>query len=139
MTFHSMAETLNDIVDCRKVNIKTGFFRLNIEQRGALVEYLINACNRLYCDRFFAQWNWNENFGRGRKIDFTKLHEKIRTSQNFFGVYCEADVLGILYGIKPALKNTMLCYTSRTVLLFGIKSVLHGAMRPIFFQSLTPF
>jgi len=105
MTFHSMAETLNDIVDCRKVNIRTGFFRLNIEQRGALVEYLINACNRLYCDRFFAQWNWNENFGRGRKIDFTKLHEKIRTSQNFFGVYCEADVLGNTVWNKASFKK----------------------------------
>lgn len=59
----SMANTFNELVDCRMLQFELDFFLLSQSQLLELAKFFVHQCDALLGEDFFCQWEWN-----GRKV-----------------------------------------------------------------------
>ena len=84
----SMANTFNELVDCRMLQFELDFFLLSQSQLLELAKFFVHQCDALLGEDFFCQWEWN-----GRKVKLNSVFDRIQNKNTNFDFSCTADVL----------------------------------------------
>jgi len=116
--YKTMANRLNEIVDCRWVHLDMEFFSFSSEQILKLADYSARFIQDLFAQNCYIQWDWKD-----RRSTYETVINKINrhpADVKWIGFGCEADVLSnIVYSPKSFREYDKLLYSENSPLSWG--------------------